>query len=73
MTELYRTSGTAGMNPGDRRAEAERIIPMLLEEGIFEKMNAKEKTFVQEMDDDFDTCSDRQLFWLRDLKARYVE
>lgn len=69
----YHALSDSGMNPDDRRKEAERIIPMLLEPDVFDVMKPHEQKFVLEMDDGFDTCSTRQLFWLRDLKAAYVE
>lgn len=73
MTAPFRTSGTSGMSAKERYEEAMRIVPMLMEIEVFDQMKAHEKKFVQEMDDEFDTCSDRQLFWLRDLKQKYVE
>ena len=59
------TGGTAD----DRRAEANRILKLL--EGHDDRMTAKERAFVEDMDNDWDV-SPKQLFWLRDIKNKYL-
>lgn len=57
---------------GDERSridEARTIVRML--EEVTEEMTPKEQTFVAEMSD-CDYCTTKQLFWLRDIKEKYL-
>lgn len=74
-----RTDTASGGENNDRNAEARRILfDMRLGEqcGAFEKEN--ENDFVQGLLDKFDQygeqtfVSSKQLFWLRDLKEKYL-
>ena len=62
------TGGTAE----DRRDEADRIIQILSEHIDFESMEFKEQKFVGQMQDG-GRVSPKQLFWLRDIKDKYLE
>lgn len=61
------TGGTAD----DRRAEADRIISMLIHAGCYNQMTEKESDFVQRIESNV-PVSPKQLFWLRDIKDKYL-
>ena len=61
------TGGTAD----DRRSEADRIIQILSEHIDFETMQANEQKFVGQMQEG-GAVSPKQLFWLRDIKEKYL-
>ena len=61
------TGGTAD----DRRAEADRILKMLYDHDAFDDMTAKEQEFINDMDNG--PVTPKQLFWLRDIKSKYLE
>jgi hypothetical protein len=59
------TGGTSG----DCRAEADRIIQML-DRAIIEGMTEREQEFLDDIDSG--PVSPKQLFWLRDIKDKYL-
>ena len=61
------TGGTAE----DRRVEAERILDIMHENGIIASLNDKERYFVEYLDPSRGV-SPKQLFWLRDIKDKYL-
>ena len=64
------TGGTAD----DRRAEAARILKIFVENDLHAAgLTEREARFVAEMlDDPTQNVSPKQLFWLRDLKDKYL-
>jgi hypothetical protein len=64
------TNETGGTSE-DRRNEADRIIQILSENIEFESMQANEQKFVGQMKDG-GAVSPKQLFWLRDIKEKYL-
>lgn len=65
----YNKLGTSGMSGSDRRREASRIVDMIQDH--LEAMTPPQRRFVEQMGDDFAPVSDSQLFWLRDILARF--
>jgi len=59
----------SGGTEEDRVAEAHKIVSMLAD--LTEQMKLNEAAFVEQMDD-CRSCSPKQLFWLRDLKDKYL-
>lgn len=53
------------------RAEEAVKICRILEEHV-DEMSEIEKKFIEQMTD-CDYCSTKQLFWLRDIKAKYAD
>jgi hypothetical protein len=64
------TGGTAD----DRRAEASRILSILSKNGVDSSvMSPREQGFYEQMaDDETQPVSPKQLFWLRDIKDKYL-
>jgi hypothetical protein len=65
--------GNLGQETGgdlNARVNEARTIVGLLEE-FSEEMTSKERNFVESMQD-CDDCSGKQLFWLRDIKDKYL-
>jgi hypothetical protein len=62
------TGGTAD----DRRNEADRIIQILSENMEFTDMAPNEQRFIGDMQDGA-AVSPKQLFWLRDILAKYCQ
>ena len=61
------TGGTAK----DRRAEADRIIKIIFNSVDVDSVTTKEKAFIFQMDEG-DDVTPKQLFWLRDIKDKYL-
>ena len=59
-----------GGTPSDRRAEADRLVKIISENGL-SQLEPRELDFVMQMDAD-ETVSPKQLFWLRDIKDKYL-
>lgn len=59
----------SGGNEKDRIEEAQKICRML--EEFQDVMSQKEKDFIENMTD-CDYCTTKQLFYLRDIKDRYL-
>jgi len=59
-----------GQTPERRREEAEFILDLLHD--YYDQMEQNEKQFWNSMQN-YQTCSPKQLLWLRDLKAKYAE
>lgn len=66
----YHDLSDSGMSASDRRAEASRLVTMV--EDYSEQMTPVERRFVEQMGDDFAPVSTKQLFWLRDIKDKYL-
>ncbi len=61
----------SGGDENSRINEARKIVEML--EVCYEEMKANEQSFVNQMaDTDCERCSVKQLFWLRDIKDKYL-
>lgn len=60
---------TSTQTANERRDEADRLIQML--EGFEDAMTDKEKTFLSQMHGSV-PVSPKQLFWLRDIKEKYL-
>jgi len=58
-----------GGDADSRVTEAHKIVEMLA--SVQEEMTSKEASFVESMDN-CTTCSGKQLFWLRDIKDKYL-
>jgi hypothetical protein len=59
----------SGGDLNSRVTEAHKIVGLL--EEFLEQMQPNEKNFVEQMAD-CDHCSPKQLFWLRDIKEKYL-
>lgn len=59
----------SGGDEKSRIEEAHTIVRML--EEVTEEMMPRERAFVEEMAD-CDYCTTKQVFWLRDLKDKYL-
>lgn len=68
----YHDLSDAGMTAEDRRAEASRICDMILPAVGDYTMKQHELKFVMDIADKNKPVSTKQLFWLRDLKDRYL-
>jgi len=73
----WQSDKASGGSPEDRNAEANRILfEMGLKDAAFEQ--DREQDFVASLVDRFEqygiktVVSSKQLFWLRDLKERYL-
>ena len=71
----YAGNGESAQTPDERRAEADRILKILIETDFdIDTLNVAEHRFVsQQFDDQTVPISPKQLFWLRDIKAKYCE
>lgn len=69
MCAYHPLTNDTGGDEKSRITEAHTICRMLEEFG--DSMTDKEKGFVEQMTDT-DYCSPKQLFWLRDIKDKYV-
>lgn len=58
-----------GGDADSRLTESKKIVEMLLD--FMEFMTSKERDFVEQMDE-ASCCSGKQLFWLRDIKDKYL-
>lgn len=59
-----------GSTPEDRRAEADRLVKIISENGL-SQLEPRELDFVCEMDEGR-PVSPKQIFWLRDIKDKYL-
>jgi hypothetical protein len=59
----------SGGDANDRINEARKIVDMIAD--CTEAMTPKERSFVESMDG-CDSCTVKQLFWLRDIKEKYL-
>jgi len=62
----------SGGTADDRRAEATRILKILADVSP-DEFTGKETEFLDEMEDNNRPVSAKQLYWLRDIKAKYAE
>lgn len=56
----------------ERRQEADELLDIINELARFTKLSDKEEAFVAQMDDPLADVSVKQLFWLRDIKDKYL-
>lgn len=63
----YHDLSECTLTPAERLEEAEKIIKILIDNNI--ELTPKEESFVQGMQT---SCSVKQLFWLRDIKDKYL-
>ena len=63
----YHDLSECTLTPAERLEEASRIIGML--EEVYEQLSDKEQSFVESLQS---SCSVKQLFWLRDIKDKYL-
>jgi len=61
------TGGTAD----DRVSEKNTIVKIIEEAGVFDAMTSKEQDFLADISD-AQQVSPKQLFWLRDIKDKYL-
>jgi len=66
-------SEDTGQTPERRLEESQKIVKMLFDElgDALGGTSERESTFLCEMQG-ADSCSPKQLFWLRDLKEKYL-
>lgn len=57
--------------PEARRAEANRIVHIIVSDCDLDVMTPRERQFVEQMGDDKAGVSPAQLTWLRDIKDKY--
>jgi hypothetical protein len=67
----YHDLGDSGMSADDRRAEADRVL-LLIGDQMEKEMHAHEARFIQQVRRPYAQVSTKQLFWLRDLKDKYL-
>lgn len=69
------TEESSSQSPDERLSEAKRIMEMGLS-SVLEEMTFTERQFVETLISDFDdrrtSISVKQLWWLRDLKEKYL-
>ena len=68
----YNDLSESGMTPEDMRAEATRICDMIRPAVGDFTMKQNELKFVMDIADKHKPVSTKQLFWLRDLKDKYL-
>lgn len=66
----YHYLSESTLNDAERREEANRIVKMI--ENHVENAEDRERGFLMKMADESSTVSVKQLFWLRDLKEKYL-
>lgn len=66
----YHDLSECTLTADERSAEASRIAGML--EGYWTQMNDVERGFLSRMSDLTPQVSVKQLFWLRDIKDKYL-
>ena len=66
MSGLFQESG---QTPDSTRVEADKLLAII--EDFSEQLTPKEASFVEQMGD-AETVSPKQLFWLRDIKDKYL-
>jgi hypothetical protein len=67
----YHDLSDSTLTADERRAEATKILGMIGDQMVKE-MHAHEAKFVRQMEDEDAPVSVKQLFWLRDLKDKYL-
>lgn len=65
----YNDLSECTLTADERRAEANRVVARLADEGY--RMNSNEAKFIEQMADGHLPVSVKQLFWLRDLNEKY--
>jgi hypothetical protein len=65
---VTRKLGQSSLSDSERLTEAKTLLLELVD--MTEAMNAKERSFVEDMNER-SYCSPNQLFWLRDLHQKY--
>ena len=67
----YHDLSDSGMDANARRQEATRILGIIGDQMVKE-MHAHEAKFIRDMRDEHRPVNTKQLFWLRDLKDKYL-
>lgn len=62
-------SNDSGSDEQARIVEARKIVSML--EDYTEQMTPKERGFLEQISES-ESCSVKQIFWLRDIKEKYL-
>ena len=65
----YHDLSSCTLNAAERREEADRIVIMIKDK--LEDMTPVESSFVERVDEGY-PISVKQLFWLRDIKDKYL-
>ena len=65
----YHDLSSCTLDDDQRREEADRILKML--EGEADNLTTKEQDFMEQMQDG-GPVSVKQLFWMRDIKDKYL-
>lgn len=60
----------SGGDANSRRNEATKIVDMLV--GLTDQMTDREQGFIEQIGDPNAQVSPKQLFWLRDIKEKYL-
>ena len=66
----YHDLSSCTLDADERRLEANKICSIVADD--MERMTATERQFIERMWDDRCPVSVKQLFWLRDLKDKYL-
>lgn len=66
----YHDLSECTLSPEERREEATRIIAILIEDDI--EFTTKETQFIEGVGETTVPISVKQLFWLRDIKDKYL-
>jgi CBS domain containing-hemolysin-like protein len=67
----YHDLSECTLSPEERYKEAEEIIQMISEVKDFEDLSESEQSMINSVQH-FQICSVKQLFWLRDIKDKYL-
>jgi len=68
----YHDLSSCTLTADERRAEADKIIKMLDNGGVFDQLTQREADFIDGIDNASSQISVKQLFWLRDIKDKYL-
>lgn len=63
----YHDLSECTLTPAERVEEAGRIIEMI--QSVYNQLSDKEQGFIESLQS---SCSVKQLFWLRDIKDKYL-
>jgi hypothetical protein len=63
-------SQDSGSSPEQRRTEATKLCQLLGE--YLDELTERQRKFVEQMSDEDETVSTKQLFWLRDIWEKFA-
>lgn len=63
----YHDLSECTLTPAERMEEAERIVTMI--QSVYNQLSEREQSFIESLQT---SCSVKQLFWLRDIKDKYL-